>query len=225
MSDEVIRAQGVTKSYEVGGQTLRVLKGIDLSVKRGDALCILGSSGAGKSTLLHILGSLDQPTTGKVWIRGRDITEMAEEERARLRNEKLGFVFQFHHLLAEFTALENVMLPCRIGGLSKARSQVEAQRMLEMLGLEARAGHFPTELSGGEQQRVAIARALVNRPEILLADEPTGNLDSANSQKLGQILFELRQELKLTLVVVTHDQNLARHFPWVKTMRDGAWVD
>jgi lipoprotein-releasing system ATP-binding protein len=225
MSDEILRAQAVTKSYTVGGETLRVLKGIDLVVHRSDALCILGSSGAGKSTLLHILGSLDEPTTGRVLVKGRDLTRLSEDEKARLRNEKMGFVFQFHHLLAEFNALENVMLPCRIAGLSKGRSEVEARRILDLLGLSARWNHFPAELSGGEQQRVAIARALVNRPEILLADEPTGNLDSANSERLGQLLFELRRELKLTLVVVTHDQQLAQFFPLVRTLKDGQWVD
>jgi lipoprotein-releasing system ATP-binding protein len=208
----------------MGAARLEVLRGIDLAVGAGEAACIVGSSGAGKSTLLHILGALDRPTLGKVFFKGEDLTRKTDAELADFRNRSLGFVFQFHHLLAEFTALENAMMPCRIGGLSVAESRAAAEELLEALGLRERMSHYPSELSGGEQQRVAIARALVRKPEVLMADEPTGNLDTVNGARIQDLFFELKERLRLTLVVVTHDAAFAQRFPRVLRMRDGLWA-
>lgn len=173
MSEVLLSAHTVTKSYPMAGKRLEVLKGVSINIYKGEAICIVGSSGAGKSTLLHILGTLDRPTLGKVYHKGVDLSRFNDEELARFRNQSLGFVFQFHHLLSEFSALENVMIPCRISGQSKKEAEIAATKYLEMLGLGPRMNHFPSELSGGEQQRVSIARALVRGPEILMADEPT----------------------------------------------------
>lgn len=219
----LISVQCVTKSYPMGASRLEVLKGIDLEVSAGEALCIVGASGAGKSTLLHIMGTLDRPTLGKVFFRGVDLTRESDEALAQFRNRSMGFVFQFHHLMSEFSALENVMMPCRIGGLSVKESRIEAERLLEMLGLKERMSHFPSEMSGGEQQRVAIARALVRSPEVLFADEPTGNLDTVNGERIQSLFFELKRQLHLTLVVVTHDLAFAAKFPKVLRMKDGDW--
>jgi lipoprotein-releasing system ATP-binding protein len=224
MSNALIEAQCVTKSYPMGEGRLEILKGVDLKVKKGEAVCIVGSSGAGKSTLLHILGTLDQPTLGKVFFKGQDLTRMDETKLARFRNESMGFVFQFHHLLGEFTALENVMMPSRLAKLSVKESRLRAQELIEQMGLKDRAGHFPSEMSGGEQQRLAIARALVRRPEILFADEPTGNLDTQNGARIQKLFFELKEQFQLTLVVVTHDRSFASQFPRILTMRDGFWA-
>lgn len=224
MSEPMLAAQCVSKSYPMGAARLEVLRGIDLSIRAGEAVCIVGSSGAGKSTLLHVLGALDRPTLGKVLFKGEDLTRKNDRELAEFRNRSLGFVFQFHHLLAEFTALENVAMPCRIGGLSVAESRVRAEELLEALGLSARKSHFPSELSGGEQQRVAIARALACKPEVLMADEPTGNLDTVNGARIQDLFFELKERLGLTLVVVTHDLAFAERFPRVLRMRDGLWA-
>jgi lipoprotein-releasing system ATP-binding protein len=216
-------AQCVSKSYPMGSSRLEVLRGIDLSIATGEAACIVGSSGAGKSTLLHILGALDRPTLGKVLFKGHDLTRRTDAELAEFRNASLGFVFQFHHLLAEFTALENVSLPCRIAGMTPAASRAAAAELLQLLGLKDRMSHYPSELSGGEQQRVAIARALVRRPEILMADEPTGNLDTVNAGLIQDLFFELKARMNLTLLVVTHDAAFAQRFPRVLRMRDGLW--
>jgi lipoprotein-releasing system ATP-binding protein len=205
----------------MGASRLEVLRGIDLEIRQGEAVCIVGSSGAGKSTLLHILGTLDRPTLGKVIFRGVDLSRESDEALAEFRNRAMGFVFQFHHLMSEFTAIENVMMPCRIGGLSLKESREKAEQLLELLGLKERLTHYPSELSGGEQQRVAIARALVRGPEILFADEPTGNLDTANAALIQELFFDLKKRLNLTLVVVTHAQDFSAKFPRVLRMRDG----
>lgn len=223
-TETLIAAQVVTKSYPMGAGRLEILKGIDLEIRAGDVLCIVGSSGAGKSTLLHILGTLDRPTLGKVLYRGQDLTKKSDEELAAFRNASMGFVFQFHHLMSEFTALENVMMPCRIAGQSLKESRAAAEELLGILGMSHRLHHHPSELSGGEQQRVAIARALVRKPEVLLADEPTGNLDTVNGEKIQDLFFELKKQMNLTLVVVTHDEEFAKKFPKVLHMRDGLWV-
>ncbi len=207
----------------MGSGRLEVLRGIDLEVKRGDAICIVGSSGAGKSTLLHILGTLDRPTLGKVIFKGVDLTRESDEKLAEFRNQSMGFVFQFHHLMSEFTAVENVMMPCRIAGQSLKESRIQAEKLLDQLGLAQRLNHYPSEMSGGEQQRVAIARALVRKPEVLFADEPTGNLDTANATRIQELFFDLKNVLNLTLVVVTHDQAFAQKFPRVLKMKDGLW--
>lgn len=223
ISAPLIVSHCVTKSYPMGSGRLEVLRGIDLEIRAGEAVCIVGSSGAGKSTLLHILGTLDRPTLGKVVFKGQDLTRETDEKMAEFRNRSMGFVFQFHHLMSEFNALENVMMPCRIAGLSLRESRLNAERLLELLGLAARLKHFPSELSGGEQQRVAIARALVRNPEVLFADEPTGNLDTVNAGRIQDLFFELKERMKLTLVVVTHDAAFAQKFPRCLKMRDGLW--
>jgi lipoprotein-releasing system ATP-binding protein len=223
-NNRMISVQCVTKSYPMGAARLEVLRGVDLEIDRGEAICIVGSSGAGKSTLLHILGALDKPTLGKVVFKGHDLTRVDDETLARFRNRSMGFVFQFHHLMSEFTAIENVMMPCRIAGMSQKESRDEAEKLLTLLGLKERLDHFPSELSGGEQQRVAIARALVRKPEVLFADEPTGNLDTANAEKIQELFFELKRQMNLTLIVVTHDSSFAEKFPRVLRMKDGLWA-
>ncbi|MCB0349928.1 MAG: ABC transporter ATP-binding protein [Bdellovibrionales bacterium] len=217
--------ENVHKYYDkgAGATKVEVLKGIDLDIYEGESVCILGSSGAGKSTLLHILGTLDKPSLGRAYYRGRDLSQSTDDELAEFRNKELGFVFQFHHLLSEFSAIENIMLPARIGGLSERDARHRALELLTMLGLEARQNHFPSELSGGEQQRVAVARALVQRPKILLADEPTGNLDTENSQQIQELFFAFKARFGLTLVVVTHDNNFATRFPRRLMLKDGHW--
>ncbi len=222
-STALISVRGATKAYPMGSSRLEVLRGIDVDIAKGEAVCIVGSSGAGKSTLLHVMGTLDKPTLGKVYFKGVDLTRETDEKLAEFRNRSMGFVFQFHHLMSEFTAIENVMMPCRIGGLSQVESRQRAMNLLQLLGLESRASHYPSEMSGGEQQRVAIARALVREPEVLFADEPTGNLDTQNAAKIQDLFFELKEKLKLTLVVVTHDLAFAQKFPKVLRMRDGLW--
>ena len=213
MSEVLIQAKGVKKVYSHGGNQLTVVQGIDLMVHRGDALCILGPSGAGKSTLLHMLGGLDKPSLGQVIYQNENLFKKTDDELAHFRNRSVGFVFQFHHLLKEFTALENVAMPARIGGVPHREARRRAEELLGRLGLSDRKTHYPTELSGGEQQRVAIARALVQKPEVLMADEPTGNLDTENSRNIQKLFFELKEQMGLTLVVVTHDQNFASLFP------------
>ncbi len=222
-NEPLLRAIGITKSYAQGAGELHILKGVSLDIQEGEALCIVGASGAGKSTLLHILGTLDRPTDGNLLFQGRDILAYSDDEISTFRNQKMGFVFQFHHLLAEFTALENVMIPCRVAGESRAHARVQAERLLKQIGMEHRLDHFPSELSGGELQRVAIARGLVRRPQILFADEPTGNLDSNNSQMIQDLFFHLKQVYGLTLVVVTHDPLFARKFGKVLRITDGKW--
>lgn len=224
MSEILIQAEGLKKSYDRDGQTLMILKGVDLNIHAGEAVCIVGSSGAGKSTLLHVLGTLDRPSEGSVGYLGQDLLSLSDEELAKFRSEKMGFVFQFHHLLAEFSAIENVMMPCLIAKESKAAARAKGMHLLDSLGLRDRAEHYPSQLSGGELQRVAIARALVRRPQVLFADEPTGNLDSTNSQMIQKLFFDLKEQYGLTLVVVTHDGAFAQRFSKVLRISDGQWA-
>ncbi len=205
----VLECRQLTKSYRQGDQDLLVLNQIDLLVRRGERLAIVGSSGSGKSTLLNLLGGLDEAQSGEVLIAGKSWQSMQEKERAAWRNQHLGFVYQFHHLLAEFTALENASIPLLIAGKTKAEAKQQATAMLEAVGLGARLLHKPAQLSGGERQRVAIARALVNKPACVLMDEPTGNLDVDNAQQVQQLLNTLNQEYGLAFILVTHDRALA----------------
>ena len=202
----MIEIQGITKSF---GE-LQVLKGIDLTINKGEVVSIVGPSGAGKTTLLQIMGTLDQADTGLVMINGVEVSRLKEKELSAFRNKQIGFVFQFHQLLPEFTALENVMIPALIQGVSSGEASRKAKEILELLGLTDRASHKPAELSGGEKQRVAVARALINNPAVIFADEPSGSLDSKNKEELHQLFFELREKLGQTFVVVTHDEGLAQ---------------
>jgi lipoprotein-releasing system ATP-binding protein len=201
----MIKGINITKAYD----QLQVLKGVSISVNQGEVVSIIGKSGAGKSTLLHILGTLDKPDKGTVTINDIEITRLSARGLADFRNKNIGFVFQFHHLLPEFTALENVCIPAFIAGTSNTSAKSRATELLDFLGLADRLTHKPTELSGGEQQRVAVARALMNRPAVVFADEPSGNLDSASSKELHQLIFQLRDEFKQTFVIVTHNLELA----------------
>ena len=216
----LIKATGIEKSFG----TLKVLKGIDFSAADREVVSIVGASGAGKSTLLSILGSLSRPDAGRVLIDGTDIFALGEKALAAFRNRKIGFVFQFHHLLPEFTAMENVLLPAMIGGSCDSAARARAGELLEVLGVAARAGHKPSEMSGGEQQRVAVARALINSPSILFADEPSGNLDSVTRAELHQMFFSLRERYGTTIVIVTHDKDLAAMSDRTLEMRDGMFV-
>ncbi len=226
MSDANVfmKATDIHKSYSHAMGELEILRGVSLEIKEGEALAILGSSGAGKSTLLQIMGTLDRPTRGELTCEGRDLLAMSDDELSKFRNSEMGFVFQFHHLLSEFTALENIMIPCRVAGESPKMAKEKALHLLEFMGLAGRAQHYANELSGGELQRVAIARALVRNPKILFADEPTGNLDSQTSGKIQELFFRLKEELKLAIVIVTHDLTFATRFPKVYRMKDGQWV-
>ena len=206
-SDVVLRAAGLAKEVSSPEGTLTILDGIDLSIAQGESVALVGPSGAGKTTLLALLAGLDRPTRGKVWLCGTELTALNEDGRAALRARRVGFVFQSFHLLQSLTALENVMLPLELAGEPKAAAL--ARETLASIGLGARLGHYPRQLSGGEQQRVAIARAFVTRPEVLFADEPTGNLDSATGERIGQLLFDLNAEARTTLVLVTHQRELA----------------
>ncbi len=215
-------ARGVRKSYRGGdGSELRVLAGTDLQVRAGEAVAVIGASGAGKSTLLQILGALDHPDGGTVRVGGVDVAGLDSDGLAALRNRHIGFVFQFHHLLREFTALENAMMPALIAGRPPGEAREAARGILEAVGLGARLEHRPWQLSGGEQQRVAVARALANRPVVLLADEPSGNLDAHTSEQLHDLLFRLRSELGLAMVVVTHNRELAERADRILVLRDG----
>jgi lipoprotein-releasing system ATP-binding protein len=202
----LLSLQSVTKSYQNGPLNVEVLKGIDLTVDAGQMVLIMGPSGVGKSTLLHLIGGLDNPTSGTIEINGTNILEISENEKARFRNENIGFVFQFHHLLPEFTALENVMIPGMIHGSMKSTLEEEARTLLDEVGLSERIHHRPGELSGGEQQRVAVARALINHPRLILADEPTGNLDKRNSEALYHLILELNDKYNQTFIIVTHNE-------------------
>ena len=217
----IIEAKGIRKSFG----SLEVLKGVDFSVDAGEVVAIMGASGAGKSTLLQILGTLLTPDSGSLTIDGTEILSLGERALSQFRNRRIGFVFQAHHLLPEFTALENVMIPALIGGESTAEARKRALELLQTVGLAERTGHKPSELSGGEQQRVAIARALVNRPAILFADEPTGNLDTRTKEEIHRLFFDLRKKMNQTIVIVTHDAGLAALCDRTCTLRDGAWVD
>lgn len=214
----LLAAQGIKRNYG----SLQVLKGIDLQIQSGEIVAIVGASGAGKSTLLHIIGTLDRPDSGRVLIQDTDISTLNDKALARFRNERIGFVFQFHNLLAEFTALENVCMPGFIGGrVNESDIRKRGEELLKLLGLGGRMDHLPSQLSGGEQQRVAVARALLNRPAVVLADEPSGNLDSRNAEELHRLFFTLRDELNQTFVIVTHNEHLAEMADRRLLMRDG----
>jgi lipoprotein-releasing system ATP-binding protein len=216
----------MTKEFTraAGTPPLAVLRDVSLTLRRGELVAIIGASGAGKSTLLHCLGTLDLPTRGRILYEGRDIVTLSPPDLARFRNETIGFVFQFHHLLPEFTALENVMMPAMIGRLSMSKARTQAEDMLEAVGMSHRLRHRPGELSGGEHQRVAIARALVMRPKLLLADEPTGNLDTTTGDEVHKLLFRLNEEHDITMLLVTHNMGLARLAPRMITMKDGRLI-
>lgn len=213
----MIELQGITKSFG----SLQVLKGIDLTIDKGEVVSIVGPSGAGKTTLLQIMGTLDKPDTGRILLNGTEINRLKERELAAFRNREIGFVFQFHQLLPEFTALENVTIPALIQGVSSGEARQRAVEMLEFMGLSERASHKPAELSGGEKQRVAVARALINHPSVVLADEPSGSLDTHNKEELHRLFFELRDKLGQTFVIVTHDEGLASQTDRTIHMLDG----
>ena len=221
MAEALVIIEDLKKSFQHMGRTLEVLKGIDLNIYAGQILAIVGQSGAGKSTLLHCMGTLDLPTSGRIRLGGEELTTMSGSRLAAVRNRDIGFVFQFHHLLPEFTALENVMVPGLIQGRSRREMEKRAQSLLEEVGLSSRASHRPGELSGGEQQRVAVARALALDPKLVLADEPTGNLDSATSDAIHELFFEINRLHGTTIIVVTHNPAFAERMPRVVRMRDG----
>jgi len=227
MNDYILEADNIHKSYPSAGDKLHVLKGLSLKIPKGKIIVVIGPSGAGKSTLLHVLGGLDYPQKGRVLIDNIDIYKINDNKRASIINKKIGFVFQFYHLLPEFTALENAVLPAMIkntGRLSKRKLNQRAQILLNNVGLSERTHHKPNELSGGEQQRVAVARALMNEPELLLCDEPTGNLDSENSNRLMELLKKLNREKKQTFIIVSHDDSMAEVADKVIKIKDGKFL-
>lgn len=213
----MIKLRNITKSFGA----LQVLKGIDIDIEKGEIVSIVGPSGAGKTTLLQIMGTLNKADTGSIEIDGVDVGRLSQSKLSRFRNQKIGFVFQFHQLLPEFTALENVMIPGFIGGMGRKEARARAEELLAFMGLSERAGHKPNELSGGEKQRVAVARALMNEPAVVMADEPSGSLDSQNKAELHQLFFDLRERFGQTFVIVTHDEELARLTDRTIHMRDG----
>ncbi|WP_165041877.1 ABC transporter ATP-binding protein [Dysgonomonas sp. ZJ709] len=217
----MIEVNGITKSFG----TLQVLKGINLSVKQGEIISIVGASGAGKTTLLQIIGTLDKADSGSVTINGVNLSKLNDSRLSDFRNQNIGFVFQFHQLLPEFTALENVMIPALIGNVKESQAKAKAKELLDMLGLSDRVTHKPNELSGGEKQRVAVARSLINNPAVILADEPSGSLDTENKEDLHQLFFKLRDTLGQTFVIVTHDEHLASITDRTVHMRDGMIID
>jgi len=218
----LLEARGLRKVFAGGdGQPLEVLRGIDVEIRRGEVVAIVGASGAGKSTLLHLLGALDRPTAGDVWLEGSRYADLDAVGLAAVRNRKLGFVFQFHHLLREFSALENVMMPLLIGGESARQARARAEELLAQVGLAGRMTHRPAELSGGEQQRCAVARALVHDPSLVLADEPSGNLDHANSERLHDVFFRLAREFETAVAVATHNRQLAARADRILWLEDG----
>ena len=223
----IIEAKNIQKLYKSGLKDVRAVDGISLEIKKGVSVAIVGPSGAGKSTLMHMLGGLDRPTSGKVHIDGTDMYKLSDKDRAGVRNKRIGFVFQFYHLLSEFTALENVLLPSMISFTNDERRMTNDEQrkravdVLHSVGLEHRIDHRPSQLSGGESQRVAIARALINKPDILLCDEPTGNLDSKNSEGIYELLFNIRSKSNTTLIIVSHDEKLASKVDTVIRLKDG----
>lgn len=217
----MIKATGIEKSFGI----VKVLKGIDFSAEGSEVVSIVGASGAGKSTLLQILGSLSTPDRGSVVINGVDIFSLSSDNLSKFRNKEMGFVFQFHHLLPEFTAIENVMMPALIAGVKSSQAKKEAARLLTEMGLDMRMEHKPSQLSGGEQQRVAIARAIINRPSLLFADEPSGNLDSNTKKEIHKLFFDLRDKYGLTVIIVTHDKELAKMSDRMVEMADGKILD
>ena len=222
----VLEAHDIAKSYRGGdGSTLHILNGVNLTVKRGEMIAIVGESGAGKSTLLHLIGALDRPSRGYVMIGGESINDRTDDELAVIRNKKVGFVFQYHHLLREFSALENVMMPLRIAGVAPSEARSRAAELLARVGLSGRVDHRPSELSGGEQQRTAVARALAVDPSVVLADEPTGNLDHGNSERLHGVFAQLARDLEIGMVVVTHNRSLAARADRALLLEDGRLVD
>jgi len=225
MSEILIRAEHIGKSYGDGERVVRVFAELDLVVRRRERVAIIGESGVGKSTLLHILGTLDRPSEGKVFLDGQDFLALPEPELASLRNREIGFIFQFHHLMPDFTALENVMMPILVAGASWADARKRATEMLHRVGLADRVTHRPGELSGGEQQRVAVARALVLRPRFVLADEPTGNLDPTTGESVLRLLLSLNQELGVTMVIVTHSEKLAAAMDRTLRLAGGKLID
>lgn len=221
MSTALLSSQNISKFYQEGNQQTEVLKQVSFSMQPGELVAIVGSSGSGKSTLLHTLGGLDQPGSGEVFINGQSLQKMTPNALAKLRNQYLGFVYQFHHLMADFTALENVMMPMLIGRQNKGEAQSRAEQMLSAVGLQHRISHRPSALSGGERQRVAIARALVNNPALVLADEPTGNLDHKTTESIFELIQQLNQEKQIAFLLVTHDLSLAEKLNRRLIMQDG----
>ncbi len=221
MSETVLECRSVVRRFDEGGSTLEVLSGVDLSVKSAERMAIIGASGSGKTTLLQIMGGLDAPTSGEVLVGGQPMHEVNEIEKGELRNRYLGFVYQFHHLLAEFSAAENVAMPLMIRRVPKDDALNQARVLLERVGLGERLTHKPGELSGGERQRAAVARALITRPKLVLADEPTGNLDAGNGEHVLQLMLELNRELNTSLVIVTHDHSIAERMDRIIILEDG----
>ena len=220
----ILQCENLTMRYSQGGLNVEVLKGVNFNINKGERVAIMGASGSGKSTLLHLLGGLEKPTGGKVILDGTDLNNVSGKQLANLRNRSLGFIYQFHHLLGEFTVLENVAMPLLIGGQSVEGARQQAIRLLQRVGLGHRIEHKPGELSGGERQRAAVARALINKPAVVLADEPTGNLDSKTAEEVFQLMLELNQELNVSFLIVTHDHELAGKMGRVLHMEDGVIV-